>query len=78
MMDYALFVVDLGEPNMHFIRRSQNGLGIEENVVTGCLKCHAEYDDGKYRKEHEKDKYCKGLYYWKYCVFCLGYYRNCC
>lgn len=53
-----------GEPNMHFIRRSQDGLGIEENVVTGCKRCHAEYDDGKYRREHEAtiEKYLKSKY----------------
>lgn len=31
-------------PNSHYIRRSQGGLGIEENVVTMCMRCHAMYD----------------------------------
>lgn len=39
-------------PNSHYIRRSQGGLGIEENVATMCINCHNEYDNGsgKYRK----------------------------
>jgi 5-methylcytosine-specific restriction endonuclease McrA len=41
-----------GLPNMHYIPRAQLGLGIEQNIVCGCLKCHAEYDNGKYRKHH--------------------------
>ncbi len=31
-------------PNAHYIRRSQGGLGIEENVVTACLYCHGKLD----------------------------------
>ena len=31
-------------PNSHFIRRSQGGLGIEENIVTMCGRCHSMYD----------------------------------
>ena len=27
------------------------GLGIEQNVVTLCMKCHNDYDNGNYRKE---------------------------
>lgn len=33
-------------PNSHYIRRSQGGLGIEENVATMCINCHNEYDNG--------------------------------
>ena len=44
--------VNKGEPNMHYIARSQLGLGIEQNIVCGCLKCHTEYDNGKYREHH--------------------------
>lgn len=49
---------------MHFIPRSDGGLGIEENVVTGCVQCHAEYDNGKYRREHEKriEEYLRSKY----------------
>lgn len=31
-------------PHCHFIRRSQGGLGIEENIWTGCLHCHEAFD----------------------------------
>ena len=37
------------KPNAHYIRRSQGGLGIEENVVTLCNQCHHEYDNGNGR-----------------------------
>lgn len=33
-------------PNAHYIRRSQGGLGIEQNVVTLCPDCHNEFDNG--------------------------------
>lgn len=35
-----------GQPNAHFIPRSQGGLGIDENIVTLCEVCHQEYDNG--------------------------------
>ena len=31
-------------PNSHYIKRSQGGLGIEENITTMCLKCHDAFD----------------------------------
>lgn len=37
-------------PNSHYIRRSQGGLGIEENIVTMCAGCHRAYDQGPERK----------------------------
>ena len=37
-------------PNSHYIRRSQGGLGIEENIVTMCMTCHREYDQGSGRE----------------------------
>ena len=37
-------------PNSHYIRRSQGGLGIEENIVTMCQRCHRMYDQGPERK----------------------------
>lgn len=32
-------------PVAHYIPRSHLGLGIEENIVTLCLKCHCAYDN---------------------------------
>lgn len=33
-------------PNAHYIRRSQGGLGVEQNIVTLCRDCHNEFDNG--------------------------------
>lgn len=30
--------------NSHFIKRSQLGLGIEENILTMCERCHTLFD----------------------------------
>lgn len=53
-----------GEPNAHFIARSQGGLGIEENILTLCFDCHRRYDQSaerkkmrEYFKEYLKSKY---------------------
>ena len=35
-----------GRGNSHFIRRSQGGLGVEENLATMCPDCHFVYDNG--------------------------------
>ena len=43
-MDYA---------NAHFIKRSQGGLGIPENIVTLCPKCHWQEDFGLNTKIYE-------------------------
>lgn len=53
-------------PNAHYIRRSQGGLGIEQNIVTLCMDCHNEFDNGsgKYSeaiKEAVRD-YLQGRY----------------
>ena len=31
-------------PHCHYIRRSQGGLGIQENIWTGCQTCHEAFD----------------------------------
>ena len=51
-------------PNSHFIRRSQGGLGIEENIVTMCFRCHRMYDQGSDRKAIETytENYLKSKY----------------
>lgn len=33
-----------GGPHCHFIRRSQGGMGVEENIWTGCDTCHKAFD----------------------------------
>ena len=53
-----------GIPDAHYIRRTQGGLGIEENVVTLCRTCHHEYDNGSKREEIEEriKQYLKSIY----------------
>lgn len=43
-----------GLPEAHFIRRSQGGLGIEQNIVTLCRACHYEFDEGKKHREYKE------------------------
>lgn len=33
-----------GDPVCHYISRAQGGLGIEQNIFTGCMDCHRAYD----------------------------------
>ena len=51
-------------PNSHFIRRSQGGLGIEENIVTMCQRCHRMYDQGVERRviESYTENYLRSIY----------------
>ena len=37
--------------NSHYIKRSHGGLGIEQNIVTACPRCHHNFDDTPKRKE---------------------------
>lgn len=34
-------------PHCHYIPRSHGGLGIEENIWTGCAECHRAFDSEK-------------------------------
>lgn len=40
-------------PSCHYVPRSKGGLGIEQNVVTLCMKCHHNYDNGLRKEEKE-------------------------
>lgn len=48
----------------HVVNASQGGLGIEENGVTLCAKCHIEMDNGKdgYVIRSYAENYLKGIY----------------
>lgn len=51
-------------PNAHYISRANGGLGIEQNIVTLCQKCHYAYDNTTDRpiyREHIKS-YLRGVY----------------
>lgn len=41
-------------PNAHFISRSKGGLGVEQNIVTLCLKCHRDYDQTTQRPNYKE------------------------
>lgn len=53
-----------GFPNSHFIKRSQGGLGIPENVVTHCADCHYQFDHGKNSEWYEQrtEEYLRNYY----------------
>lgn len=38
----------------HYISRARLGLGTPQNLVTLCVQCHFDYDNGKYHREHKK------------------------
>lgn len=38
--------------NAHYISRAQGGLGIEENILTLCPKCHHQYDQTTLREAY--------------------------
>lgn len=50
--------------NAHYVKRSQGGLGIEQNIVTLCPYCHYEEDFGQNTKLYEQkiESYLKGKY----------------
>ena len=50
--------------NAHFVKRISGGLGIEENIVTLCPKCHFEEDFGQDTKLYEDyiENYLKDIY----------------
>ena len=51
-------------PHCHFVRRSQGGLGIEQNIWTGCDTCHREFDsEGRSGQLHKEVRaYLRGWY----------------
>lgn len=55
-----------GLPEAHYIPRSLSGLGIEENVLTLCRRCHDVFDNGTAPQRQEMRDffawYLKGKY----------------
>jgi len=50
----------------HYIARSQSGRGIEQNLITLCLGCHAMFDHGR-AEERERMKFkVKEYFIWRY------------
>lgn len=46
----CVFCGRAGRGEAHFIKRSQGGLGIEQNILTVCRACHHQMDDGLARE----------------------------
>lgn len=51
-------------PNAHYISRAHGGLGIEQNIVTLCHKCHHAYDNTSQRTLYREaiKAYLRGIY----------------
>ena len=60
----CIFCGQIGRGEGHFIKRSQGGLGIEQNIVTVCRACHHQMDDGFARELYliKAESYLKRLY----------------
>ena len=53
--------------NSHYIKRSQLGLGIPENIMTNCQRCHNLFEESIYRenmKEYAKNYFISKYSYW--------------
>lgn len=45
-----------GQPNAHYISRSRLGMGIEENILTLCPRCHRVFDQPGTDREVEESR----------------------
>lgn len=51
---FCLKYVPVDCANAHYIKRSQGGLGIEQNVFTACYECHYQEDFGQKQDEYRE------------------------
>lgn len=53
-----------GTPNAHYISRAHGGLGVEQNIVTACAKCHDALDNGKDTQNYREraKRYLEAIY----------------
>ena len=60
----CIFCGKPGKPVCHVVRRSQLGMGIEQNIVTACDACHRQLDEGQTREAMyaRAVAYLKGFY----------------
>lgn len=60
----CIFCGKPGKPVAHVVRRSQLGMGIEQNIVTVCDACHRQLDEGRTREAMyaRAVSYLKGFY----------------
>lgn len=61
---HCIFCGRPGNPVAHVVRRSQLGMGIEQNIVTVCETCHRQMDEGRTRESMyvHAVSYLKGFY----------------
>ena len=61
---YCMRYVPYNFSNSHFVKRSQGGMGIEQNIVTACPECHIRYDSGfEHKRMYEyTEKYLRKFY----------------
>lgn len=50
----CIFCGNRGLPEVHYIRRSKGGKGIEQNIVTLCRICHSNFDNPNDKELSEK------------------------
>lgn len=75
---YCGQVVSKSCANAHFIKRSQGGLGIPENIVTLCPDCHSKEDNGLETTLYEEyiGNYLKSIYGSNWHIQNLIYKKN--
>ena len=56
--------VEWNYANSHYVKRSQGGLGIEQNIMTNCDRCHKLFEETKYRPQMKE--YAKKYFMSKY------------
>ena len=54
-----------GQPDAHIVARSHGGLGIPENIVTLCPRCHYRYDqtDERHAIRAQLEEYITTIYH---------------
>lgn len=60
----CIFCCRYGKPEAHIIPRSQGGLGVPQNIITVCRKCHDKLDNSTEREKMLREAiiYVKGFY----------------
>lgn len=64
-----------GDPVAHVIRRSQGGMGIEENIITLCPACHRAYDEGANLEKFGRGTTRESLYCY-FVAYLKGFYPD--
>lgn len=65
--------------NSHYIKRSHLGLGIPENIMTNCQRCHNLFEESIYRekmKDFAKEYFISLYDYWNEDMLIYKKYKN--